>query len=281
MRRRRGEPAGRGDAAMSSVISLLLPVLLLAPRGADAAALAPQAFGPSNDEYRQMAEEEMSAFESLALQDAMDRSPLRGMSLNGTNTTAASYDWDAEPEWAVPTADSAPLPTILEGSSEQAVNWMSMGCYRRMSNDGADVGKVDSVRDLYCGSTYDTSTGERCRSGLPFYRYVASDMTPGTCQGYCLGKGLDLCGVVASRECRCGATARVSAIWGRPPLDHLTFQPLEEKLPVGSGSCEIAVFKYVGERAEAKIPARFITRSLLDEGYIMDVGCPAGDCGNR
>jgi hypothetical protein len=188
---------------------------------------------------------------------------------------------DEEDRWGYDVSS----PGFISGVSLQPDPWTNIGCYQRLKNDNAVLGEVPSVRDATC-ATFDTATEEyysgpknlHCRSGLPFYRMVATDMSPGVCQGYCLSKGLDLAGLVEGTECRCGATSRVQGLWGMRPLPkHLRFQEDEHQVPVGS-DCDIVAYMYVGELTDYLVPMELLSRTALDHAYIQAVGCPEGGC---
>ncbi|CAJ1360469.1 unnamed protein product [Effrenium voratum] len=70
------------------------------------------------------------------------------------------------------------------------------------------------VRRAAGNELYDTGCMQRgdaaCLHGLPFYRLQHSD--PAGCAEFCLGKGLDISGLVDGAECRCGASAK-NGIW--------------------------------------------------------------------
>jgi hypothetical protein len=176
-------------------------------------------------------------------------------------------------------------PGFISGVSLQPDPWTNLGCFQRLKNDNAVLRDVPSPRDATCAN-FDTAAEEfntgtkqpRCRSGLPFYRLIATDMSPGVCQGYCLSKGLDLCGLVEGIECRCGATSRVHGLWGMRPLPiHLRFQEEEHQVPIGS-DCDIVAYMYVGELPGHLVPAEQLSRTALDFAYLQAVGCSEGGC---
>eukprot|EP00929_Paragymnodinium_shiwhaense_P057321 TRINITY_DN28693_c0_g2_i4.p2 TRINITY_DN28693_c0_g2~~TRINITY_DN28693_c0_g2_i4.p2 ORF type:complete len:300 (-),score=43.74 TRINITY_DN28693_c0_g2_i4:40-939(-) len=173
----------------------------------------------------------------------------------------------------------AALPTTLTGWSTHPETWTVLGCYPRLPSDDVAPGQVGGVRDTYCKEFNVTANSLLCRSGLPFYRLVANEMSPGVCKSYCLGKGLDIAGLVANKECRCGASGRVTSLWGgRAPLPHLRFQPESMKLSDSSDQCQIIAFKYVGELYDGGVPPKMLTQTALDLAYIQRVGCPTNDC---
>jgi len=175
----------------------------------------------------------------------------------------------------------APAPSermpIVTGTSEQVDPWYPMGCFARLGSDDSTAGDVVSVRDTKC-QDFNQTLGEVCRSGLPFYRLVSNDLSPGVCKDYCLGKGMDICGLVSGKECRCGVSTRIRELWGRHVLPHLTFQDEQAKLRDGSPVCEIIAYRYIGELEEGAVPAKMLTRTATDHAYIQAVGCPGGNC---
>merc|ERR1719440_1815535 len=92
---------------------------------------------------------------------------------------------------------------------------------------------------------------------------VSNDMTPAICFQYCLGKGLDLFGVLMlgqPQECRCGASKLNHAIWGDNfsdqlaiPLADLESTHLAECLP-DANTCNLCVYRYKGHFASFGVP---------------------------
>eukprot|EP00929_Paragymnodinium_shiwhaense_P006314 TRINITY_DN10952_c0_g1_i2.p1 TRINITY_DN10952_c0_g1~~TRINITY_DN10952_c0_g1_i2.p1 ORF type:complete len:1094 (-),score=205.18 TRINITY_DN10952_c0_g1_i2:108-2945(-) len=129
-------------------------------------------------------------------------------------------------------------------------------------------------RDMACAE-YTPAPGP-CRSGLPFYRLVANDMSPSLCFRFCLSKGLDLSGTINSTECRCGATRRLSAIWemSMRPI-HLTFDHmLAYQVPDSSADCQMTVYNYTGKLLDGGIPRYLTSTSRADERYVATVVAP-------
>lgn len=60
-----------------------------------------------------------------------------------------------------------------------------------------------------------------CRGGLPFFKLTVSNVTGlGDCFRFCTSMGVDLFGVAShGTECRCGASAENSAVWGKHAED--------------------------------------------------------------
>lgn len=186
---------------------------------------------------------------------------------------------------AVDAALNVELPSVptelVTGTSMNPERWTFMGCYARLLGDDVVPGDVISVRDDACRD-FDVTSGAICRSGLPFYRFVANELTPGVCKDYCLGKGLDICGLVSNKECRCGATTRIGNFWGvRGLRPHLLFQREDMRLEDGDTACEIVAFKYIGELPDGRVPASLSVRTALDQAYLNSIGCPNGECGLR
>ena len=79
-----------------------------------------------------------------------------------------------------------------------------------------------------------------------FYRMRMNGMSAEACFQFCIGKGLDLFGVVKGEECRCGASRLNTAVWGesapRPGLE----------LPAKLSSCDtdqacpLRAYRFVG-----------------------------------
>lgn len=176
---------------------------------------------------------------------------------------------------------------FASGVSTQPEPWEALGCYELSQEDlsSALPGKVEGVRDVSCSSfgVKDTDKDALCRSGLPFYRFVINDITPGLCKDYCLSKGLDLAGVVQNKECRCGATRRVQALWNFRALPtHLHFQPEGKKVSYGQ-NCDIIAYKYIDEMNDFSIPERLMARTTFDHAYVQALVCAStgGNCNDE
>eukprot|EP00927_Polykrikos_kofoidii_P057136 TRINITY_DN51245_c0_g1_i1.p1 TRINITY_DN51245_c0_g1~~TRINITY_DN51245_c0_g1_i1.p1 ORF type:complete len:338 (-),score=72.63 TRINITY_DN51245_c0_g1_i1:75-1088(-) len=167
---------------------------------------------------------------------------------------------------------------VVTGTSAGPDLWTTLGCYPRLPADDAEPGDVAAARDLECANS-SVSIGQPCRSGLPFFRMVANELSPGVCKDYCLGKGLDICGLVGNKECRCGASMRISRLWrGAGLRPHLMFQSEEMSLPPNDPACQIIAFKYVGEFSDGLVPKRLTMRSVMDSAYLQRIGCPENSC---
>lgn len=88
------------------------------------------------------------------------------------------------------------------------------------------------------------------------------------CAEFCLAKGLDISGVVTSIECRCGASANNTDVWGeglaRPDL---AVQPPASAVPEG-GNCGILLWRYLGA---LPIAAELMDVTNVDIDYVRSI----------
>ena len=71
-------------------------------------------------------------------------------------------------------------------------------------------------------------------------------MTPAPCFEFCIGKGLDIFGLVEGLECRCGASA-VNSHDNGLDISHLQFNPATLTLHLNDMTgCPVRAYRYAG-----------------------------------
>lgn len=217
-----------------------------------------------------------SSSSSLASASSSSSSTLSSLSLSSPSSLSSLSSASGEEDGSGgPGGDSS---WSVSGYSVQPDAWAPLGCFAQLQSDDGTPGDAKSARDDSC-KKFMGGKDDLCRSGLPFYRLTANEMSPGVCKDYCVGKGLDLCGLIANKECRCGATSRISALWGyRLPLPHLEFQSEDNRLPDGSTQCAIIAFKYIGEFVQGGMPPKLLMKTAMDDAYVQSIACPSNDC---
>eukprot|EP00439_Symbiodinium_sp_Y106_P067716 s2710_g11.t1 len=149
-------------------------------------------------------------------------------------------------------------------SGSRDVHFSFLGCLSP-NQDAPARSQVVSSRDESC-ITWKDQEGT-CRLGLPFYRWDCTEadvMSPQLCFQFCLGKGLDLFGLLGS-ECRCGASAlnRQAWRWGKPRAG-LTI-PWEQLGAADDAECA-RIYRYTGHfEAGGSVPdaLQFLTEDDL------------------
>jgi hypothetical protein len=153
-------------------------------------------------------------------------------------------------------------------------NWTSLGCASVSLGDSFAV--ISKSRDTTCATW--RSFKEKCRSGLPFYRFPVASETPdreSACQLQCLSKGLDVAGLLSS-ECRCGASKDLKHVWGILGESDDVFEVVDYLLPPStlqgqSADCGVHIWEYVGPRGSGGTPITGLDISPLDEQYIRGI----------
>lgn len=152
-----------------------------------------------------------------------------------------------------------------------AGTWDELGCFALSRDDQVSHETPTTSRDTACIDW--RHFDQKCRSGLPFYRFPTSDA--GSCQLQCLAKGLDVAGIVSKDQCRCGASRQLSHVWGILGKTHDTFKIVDYLLPptVKSDSCGVRAWVYSGERDEGGMPTPSLLSdiSLVDKEYIQSI----------
>jgi hypothetical protein len=152
--------------------------------------------------------------------------------------------------------------------------WTSLGCTSVSLGDSFSV--ISKSRDTTCATW--RSFKEKCRSGLPFYRFPVASETPdreSACQLQCLSKGLDVAGLLSS-ECRCGASKDLKHVWGILGESDDVFEVVDYLLPPStlqgqSADCGVHIWEYVGPRGSGGTPITGLDISPLDEQYIRGI----------
>eukprot|EP00928_Gymnodinium_smaydae_P062391 TRINITY_DN4626_c0_g1_i2.p1 TRINITY_DN4626_c0_g1~~TRINITY_DN4626_c0_g1_i2.p1 ORF type:complete len:919 (+),score=56.89 TRINITY_DN4626_c0_g1_i2:64-2757(+) len=129
-----------------------------------------------------------------------------------------------------------------------------VGCYSLAAGDAGETTETARYHSPSCILSSRSEAGE-CRSGLPFFSFAKLGghvMSCDLCAAFCLGKGLDISGVVDATFCRCGSSARnlvfvdtylknrSDLVWRQSPGDET--------------DCRIVVTRYAGR---FPIPRRY------------------------
>ena len=179
------------------------------------------------------------------------------------------------------------------------LNWQSVGCFNLSDGDSVwssnqEKGNSFSAMDWGCASW--RNFGSKCRSGLPFFRFLAPPscvdcLDRDACQSRCLSKGLDVAGLIEEdgnpKECRCGASLKLQGVWGSLGVSqgnlrsrnayedkiqsiwYLLPNSPEEAL---NNNCALQMWVYADRREEDGSPAQeFVDRSSLEDGYIRGI----------
>ncbi|CAJ1404240.1 unnamed protein product [Effrenium voratum] len=139
-----------------------------------------------------------------------------------------------------------------------------LGCYPLSDAEKS----LDDVMDDTC---IHHNTDEPCNGGLPFFRMKSNSVTVGTCYAFCLGNGLDLFGLTAGGECRCGASRLNKAVW----RDAKPRPGLELPKPRGSCTmeeqCPLRVYRWLGPFASGGVPEHLQAENEEQNIYIQSV----------
>lgn len=101
---------------------------------------------------------------------------------------------------------------------------------------------------------------------------TSNAMSPALCFSFCLSRGLDLFGITADRECRCGASDLNAAIWHHHTPRRSLRMPAEKiAVETAEGACPLRVFRYTGHFNDQAIPFELTEGTLQDEAYIDSV----------
>jgi len=139
------------------------------------------------------------------------------------------------------------------------------------NHDGNGGRETDTLRDFTC---MERGQGALCRSGLPFYRlHVIKDAAVRLCFSFCSSRGMDLFGLVADVECRCGATLANRKIWKNNTAHDSLLLNHDDKLEQCSAD-SVKVYRYIGWMRYAN--AAGVQNQMLDLGkddhdYIVSI----------
>jgi hypothetical protein len=117
----------------------------------------------------------------------------------------------------------------------------------------------------------DYSGSGKCRSGLPFFRNTTAT-TALACATFCLGKGLDIFGIVNQAECRCGASSLNEEAWhgGAPPA-HLLFDGDALTANDEADLCPLEVYHYTGYFNMGGVPLALLKTFADTSAYIDSI----------
>jgi len=159
---------------------------------------------------------------------------------------------------------SAPPACPAETSLDD--DFIELGCFERLTGHDAP-GDAASVYDWSCMN----HTGSPCKSGLPFYSMRSNAMTGALCFEFCIGKGLDIFGLVEGVECRCGASA-VNSHDNGLDISHLQFNPAALTLHLNDMTgCPVRAYRYAGHYEGGGVPYGLTQILDTDSNYVRSI----------
>jgi len=177
-------------------------------------------------------------------------------------------------------------PTVVELADDSDIGYEWIGCVgglgaadpaeEMLSESGihtpASTGDDHKLFDYYC---MEHRSEVRCQ--LPFYRMLSNAMSPTVCFEFCLGKGLDLFGLVANpaghSECRCGASLLNKIVWSASssPAQGLLLNPRNLIQDQNSPVCTAQLFRFGGHFQSGGVPSGLVKLTPEDDKYVTSV----------
>lgn len=160
---------------------------------------------------------------------------------------------------SVPAQPDAPTPSL----------YALVGCFDLEADDTTEPDTTNGTMDLHC-LTY-SGTG-KCLSGLPFFRNTTA-LTPHSCSSFCVGKGMDISGIVNSKECRCGASILNAEVWHETePRPGLQFEAHALTASDSASVCPgVEVYRYTGYFDLGGIPFPLLKSMADAEAYVDSI----------
>merc|ERR1719424_597492 len=155
-----------------------------------------------------------------------------------------------------------------EDAADCEADFEELGCLDDMYGGDEVAKESNTPYDMTC-LKWNKSTP--CRGGLPFFTMHSNALSPALCMEFCIGKGLDIGGIVDGDECRCGASMLNTAAWHfEAPRPGLTLPEMPSQMP--ETECHIHVYRYIGTFEGGAIPLAVANGIMIkDLAYIDSI----------